>query len=428
MHLGILVVFIAILFGGCATKDVVLSVDNKIDDLSLSQRAVMYISDNGEIVKKDFSLKLKQEYLDKYFSIWDKSFSPASKDAMFWGLSSKRGFGESKRYHNDGFLDEIRMNVDLDSYPSRNDYAIMVKTANVRVLPTDKPRFSSRDGYPFDRWQNSLIFAFTPIRVVHQDITKEWVLIQSAFVSGWVKFDEVAKISKKDMQSFIRSRDFVVPVRDKIPLYYKDRFVAQARIGMLFQKINNKIYGYYRNADGLAVRIPLSYNVKLFSDFPLPFTQSNIANIADSLNLENYGWGGMYENRDCSAFIRDILMNVGIFLPRNSLAQVNAGKSSPYSTYVALPKDNDEKIALIRKFALPFRTILWLKGHIMLYIGEYNNQPIVMHDVWGVQLSEGLNILGGISITTLTPGNEQNGINPPSSLLDRIEAMNIIVK
>ena len=151
-------------------------------------------------------------------------------------------------------------------------------------------------------------------------------------------------------------------------------------------------------------------------------------NIADSLNLENYGWGGMYENRDCSAFIRDILMNVGIFLPRNSLAQVNAGKSSPYSTYVALPKDNDEKIALIRKFALPFRTILWLKGHIMLYIGEYNNQPIVMHDVWGVQSSEGLNILGGISITTLTPGNEQNGINPPSSLLDRIEAMNIIVK
>lgn len=429
MQLSILITFFTfVLFVGCATKDVTLNIDNKINDLSLSQRAVMYISDNKEIVNKDFSLKLKEEYLEKYFSVWNSNFTPSNKESMFWGLSSKKGFGESKRLYNDGFLDELRFNANVDSYPSRNDYAIMIKTANVRVVPTDKPRFSNRDGYPFDRWQNSLIFAFTPIRIVHQDITKEWVLIQSSFVSGWVKFDDVAKISKKDMQSLMNTKYFVVPTRDRIPLFYKDKFIVQARIGMLFQKINNKIYGYYRNADGLAIKIPLSYDKNLFSNFPLPFTQGNIANIADSLNLENYGWGGMYGNRDCSAFIRDVLMNVGIFLPRNSLAQVNAGKSSPYSNYMALPNDNDEKLALIKKFALPFRTIFWLKGHIMLYIGEHNNQPMVMHDVWAVKSSKGLNILGGISITTLIPGNEQNGINPPLSLLDRIEAMNIIVK
>ncbi len=428
MQLVILVTFMVILFGGCATKDVTLDVDNKINDLSLPQRSVMYINDNNKIVDMNFSSQLKKEYLEKYFSVWDKNFSPSDKDTVFWGLSSKRGFGESKRYQNDGFLDEIKFNSDVDSYPSMNDYGIMVKTANVRVVPSDKPRFSTRDGYPFDRWQNSLIFAFTPIRIVHQDITKEWVLIQSSFVSGWVKFDEVAKIHKKDMQFLMKSKNFVVPMRDNIPLYYKDKFIVQARIGMLFQKANNRIYGYYRNTDGVAVRIPFSYDESLFGDFPLPFTQSNIANIADSLNLQNYGWGGMYGNRDCSAFIRDVLMNVGIFLPRNSLAQVNAGKSSPYSSYMALPKDNDEKLELIKNNALPFRTIFWLKGHIMLYIGEYNNEPIVMHDVWGIKSSDGLNILGGISITTLTPGSEQNGLNSPPSLLDRIEAINIIVK
>lgn len=425
MQLHILFAII-VFFCGCATKDAIL--DSKIDDLSLSQRAVMYISDNKEILDRDFSLKLKQEYLDKYFSVWDKNFIPPNKEDVFWGLSSKRGFGESKRYHNDRFLDELRLNADVSSYPSRDEYAIMTKTTNVRVLPTIKPRFSKQDGYPFDRWQNSLIFAWTPIRILHEDKTKEWVLIQSAFVSGWVKFDEVAKMSKKDMQNLMNAKNFVVPTRDRVPLYHDDKFVVQARIGMLFQKINDKIYGYYRNNDGLAVKIPLSFEANLFSDFPLAFNQSNIANIADSLNLENYGWGGMYENRDCSAFIRDVLMNVGIFLPRNSLAQVNAAKSSPYSTYIALPKDNDKKIDLIRQTALPFRTIFWLKGHIMLYIGEYNNEPIVMHDVWAVRSSKGVNILGGISITTLIPGNEQNGINPPSSLLDRIEAMSIIVK
>ena len=191
MQLHILFAII-VFFCGCATKDTIL--DSEIDDLSLSQRAVMYISDNKEILDRDFSLKLKQEYLDKYFSVWDKNFIPPNKEDVFWGLSSKRGFGESKRYHNDRFLDELRLNADVGSYPSRDDYAIMTKTTNVRVLPTIKPRFSKQDGYPFDRWQNSLIFAWTPIRILHEDKTKEWVLIQSAFVSGWVRFDEVAKM------------------------------------------------------------------------------------------------------------------------------------------------------------------------------------------------------------------------------------------
>ena len=414
MKLNILsIIFVIVFFSGCASS----ILDSKIEDLALSQRAVMYISDNKAMINKDFSQKLKKEYLKKHFSIWNKDSIIPSKESVFWGLNSKRGFGESKKLHNDRFLDELKTNSNIDSYPSKNDYAIMIKTANVRVLPTIKPRFSKQDGYPFDRWQNSLIFALTPIRILHEDKTKEWVLIQSAFVSGWVKFDEVAKISKKDMQDLINAKDFVVPLRDRIPLYYKDKFIMQARIGMLFQKINNKIYAYYRNNEGFAVKIPLSFDKDLFAPFPLPFTQSNIANIADSLYLENYGWGGMYENRDCSAFIRDIFMNVGIFLPRNSLSQLNAAKLSPYSSYIKLPNNNDEKIEMIRQKALPFRTILWLKGHIMLYIGEYNENPIVMHDVWAL----GSTLFGGISITTL------NDANSPS-LLDRIEAMNIIVK
>lgn len=424
----------AILFIGCATNqpnqpNPSFSVDSQIRDLNLSQRAIMYISDNNDFADATFSQNLKTEYLKKYFSVWDDDFIPPSKDEMFWGLASKKGFGESKKELQSGFLDELESNMQVDSYPSRRDKAIMVKSADVRVLPTNKPRFSSIDGYPFDRWQNSMIFAFTPVIILHQDKTKEWILIQSSFVSGWVKHDEVALISQQDAASFMENDDFLIPNRDKIPLYFNNQFIENARIGMLFETKENNIYGYYRDDKGLAVKIPIAFDKNDFDVFPLNLNQINIANVADSLNLENYGWGGMYGNRDCSSFVRDVFMNLGIWLPRNSMAQVNYAKNSNYSQYIELPNDNEKKIEIIKKYAKPFRTIFWLKGHIMLYIGETNGQIMAIHDVWGANTSQGVQILGGISITTLTPGIEKNDKNnAPPTLLDRIQSMNIIIK
>lgn len=386
------------------------------------QKAVIYVNDDRDFVSLEQSEAFKKEYLDKYFSIWANDYAIPSKEEMFWGLNARSGFGESKREISPRIFDELESNMQIHLYPSRKQKAIMVKTANVRVLPTIKPRFSKIDGYPFDRWQNSLIFAFTPIIILHQDKTKEWLLIQSSFVSGWVKADEVAILKPKEIEFLRKTKNFLIPNKDRIPLYYKNHFVESARIGMLFPFLNNQIYGFYRDIDGYAVKIPLTIDRNDFSIFPLRANQTNIAQIADSLQLENYGWGGLYGNRDCSAFVRDVLMNLGIWLPRNSLAQVNYAKNSPYSVFMALPKENDRKLEILHNFAKPFRTIIWLKGHIMLYLGEYNGLPIVMHDVWGLSNKNGLEILGGISITTLDSKDSSS-----KTLLDRIESINIVI-
>ncbi|MGX3010202.1 SH3 domain-containing protein [Helicobacter sp. 23-1044] len=402
-------------------------------------------ADSAKIAESKAQSELKKQYLKKHFSVWSEEYPTPKRDDIFWAANTKKGFDETKRAINEAFFDALIKSMNIASYPSMRKKAIMVKTTNMRALPTNKPRFSKNDGFPFDRWQNSLIFAYTPILVLHSTENKEWFLVQSSFVAGWVKADEVAFMGTKEIRE-MQNAEFLLPMRDNIALHHKGQFLQNAFIGMLLQKgeititsrQNKKIkkpqiIAYKRDLNGNALKVKVDFEAGDFVAFPLPFSEVNIAKMITAIGAQNYGWGGMYDNRDCSSFIRDVFANVGIWLPRNSKAQVLHGQITQGSQYLDLPKDNDAKLAFIAKFAKPFRTIIWLKGHIMLYVGAVDGTPIVAHQVWGISGEAGSEILGGVSITTLTP---QIDINSPNfsdegggkkrSLLDRIEAINII--
>ena len=436
------------IFSGCAGR-----VDLLNYKANLPQNSTFYLIDSSDEVDlganvAQFNLdsnldssesktqkELKKQYLKRYFSVWEDNFHAPKKNAMFWAIYEKNGFDESKKPINADFFKALVESMNINSYPSLRKKAIMVKTANIRALPTIKPRFSKIDGYPFDRWQNSLIFAYTPIIVLHSTKNKEWLLVQSSFVSGWVKADEVAFMSDSQVRE-MKGGEFVLPMSDKIPLHHNGAFLQNARVGMLLLRESKKgestkIIAYKRDMNGNAVKIRVDFDKKQFAPFPLPFSEANIAQMIERVGAENYGWGGMYENRDCSSFIRDIFTNVGIWLPRNSKAQVEWGKRKN-GGYMELPDDNDEKIATLLAHAKPFRTIIWLKGHIMLYIGAIAGNPIVAHQVWGISGGGEVEIFSSVSITTLTPKIDFDSVNivkndgDSKTLLDRIKAINIV--
>ena len=440
-------IVVALVCCGCAER-----ADSLNYKANLPQNASFYVENVGDFAKDSIDSAqdsaelldknaLKKAYLKKHFSVWEDNFRPPNAKDIFWAIYDKSGFDESKKPINARFFDNLVESMSLNSYPSLHKIAIMIKSTNIRALPTNKPRFSKIDGYPFDRWQNSLIFAYTPIIVLHSNKNKEWLLVQSSFASGWVKADEVAFVSQKQAKEMIRA-DFVLPMNDKIALYHNGLFLQNARVGMLLPTIkgeSNKgeskrqILAFKRDINGNATKIRVDFDKTLFAPFPLDFSNENIAKMIETIGAENYGWGGMYENRDCSSFVRDIFANVGVWLPRNSKAQVDYGKRANGGEFIALPKDNDEKIAMILSRAKPFRTIIWLKGHIMLYIGALNGNPIVAHQVWGISKGKNTEILSAVSITTLTPQIDidkgiivENDNDSAQSLLDKIEAINIL--
>src|SRR5699024_1832041 len=53
----------------------------------------------------------------------------------------------------------------------------------------------------------------------------------------------------------------------------------------------------------------------------LPYTKENIILQAFKFKDESYGWGGLNNTRDCSAFIMDIYRSFGLRLPRNTQDQ-----------------------------------------------------------------------------------------------------------
>ena len=88
---------------------------------------------------------------------------------------------------------------------------------------------------------------------------------------------------------------------------------------------------------------------------------------------------------------------------------------------------NKEKEKEILAKAIPFQTFIFLPGHIGLYLGQYNKQAVIFHNVWGIRLeNSGRFVIGKTVITSLYPGME----NPDAvkSLMTRVKSFNIIAR
>ena len=90
-------------------------------------------------------------------------------------------------------------------------------------------------------------------------------------------------------------------------------------------------------------------------------------------------------NNDCSAELRSLLMPFGVFLPRNSAAQIEAA-----SRVVDLSQANtDERLRYLKEHGKPFTTLVYIPGHIMLYIGNAaingRSVPMTYQNIWGLR-------------------------------------------
>ena len=127
---------------------------------------------------------------------------------------------------------------------------------------------------------------------------------------------------------------------------------------------------------------------------------------AKEFYAEPYGWGGGYECRDCSATTRDFLGAFGIFLRRNSSKQAEDGHSINIK---GLSKSKKKKTII--SDAEPFRSLLYVPGHIALYLGQYKGEPVIMHTYWGIRKNDKTKLITGRTvITTTEPGKERDDV------------------
>ena len=238
----------------------------------------------------------------------------------------------------------------------------------------------------------------------------------------------MAVVDSKFMKRFKKGK-YAVIVKDNSLLKHNGKKISILKIGTIFPmtkiktkkgKIKNGYIFAVRGKKGKAVlEIATTEKKNLIAKKPIAMTSKNVAFIAKQMYNEPYGWGGLMETRDCSSFTRDFFAPFGLFLRRNSSKQARDGN---YCNIRGVPKNKKKK--LIIKNAKPFRSMLYVPGHIVLYLGQYRGEPVIMHTYWGARLKDGSKkVMARTVITTTEPGRELTNIKESSKLANTLKAI-----
>jgi cell wall-associated NlpC family hydrolase len=359
------------------------------------------------------------------FAPWHLTSPRHTLEQVSWGFKeygNNPGYGKDGRRHPRDWVRRMALNAHIDDYPQGGFPAVTVKRIDFRVLPTRErhsgfPKRLGKD-YPFDNLQESSAPPGTPVLVTHCSRDRKWLLTETSYALGWVPATDVAAVDTEFMRSWESGR-YAVITRDKAPVR-DEKGILRFRVplGAVFPKVGEDaghawILTAVRDTQGKAHLKKAQVPKAAAADKPLLLTPRHAAKLAAELIGEPYGWGGLDDKRDCSALIRDLFTPFGLWLPRNSREQAEAGR---FISLRGLPPA--EKEALIVGRGVPWRTLLWTPGHIMLYIGVHQGEPLIFHSFWSVKTrdaagNKGRVIVGRAAVTTLHPGRELSGSDLP---------------
>jgi len=427
-----------ILFGCMASPDLIRDVSQYKQDHALYFDEKAAASDP---LTENAQNLLDEEYNVIHLSVWHQKepFHALPRRVLddFAKTAAKPGYGENKRLHPPSWARKIQHNAALKNYPNAISRGILIRNSNLRSLPTRSPHFNNANGdisaWPFDNLQRSSVAANTPVLICHHSLDKAWMLVETSFTFGWVPAEDLAYVDEIFVRTWESGR-FAVITRDYTSVLDKDdHFLIQASVGHVFPLVSSR-----EGKVQMMVAVPDKHHHAVIrrgfvaeeaaAPKPLRFNAAHTARIANELIGEPYGWGGMYGHRDCSSMTRDFFAVFGIWLPRHSEDQVRE-----VGTFISLEGMNPEqKEKTIIEKGVPYLTLLWRKGHVMLYIGHKDGRALIFHNIWGIRTKdlngrEGRKIIGQAVITTLEPGKELGNIDSSTgSLLENIAAMNIL--
>lgn len=306
-------------------------------------------------------------------------------------------------------------------------YGFVTKTADERILPTDDPLYAKAGDVNFDELQNSGLTIGEPVLVLHATLNGKWFFVKDRIASGWVLAENMALSSRGDFLKQIDRRASSTGVVTSLHTsIYSDEgmrmFAGVVRMGTVFALKGS-------GAKAMEVAIPRrggDGNVRFATAFIsredmsvgfLPLTPRIILTQAFKALHAPYGWGDMNGGQDCSRFLQMVFATTGVELPRNSGEQARVGvKLGAFTEGISL----NDKADFLHQKAVSAITLLRLRGHIMLYLGEVARMPFVIHSTWSYRerTPEGdlPRYIGRVAVTGLDLGNGSS----KGSLMKRI--------
>lgn len=391
----------------------------------------------------EVSSAVQSQYWYYYFRPWLENEIWIEQNEAMWPLrsySSKKTFyGANLRMVAPQWFDDMRTSSRFEHYGELNITAITLRQSDLRNFPTQLPLFKNPlqagEGYPFDYLQNSGISAMQPLLISHFSKDGLWAYVLSGFATGWIRREDIAYIPKpytkqwmqaKQMHLLTENQPIVANKRDA-----KNQNITlfKSKIGQILPLIESNSTTYTLLAvgprhDGNAHY----YRVYVQADSASPeqnISAQQLGAVIEQLLHQQYGWGDSNALRDCSSTMRDLFSVFSIWLPRNSSQQAKIGTIIDLSSLTT-----KEKRARIVSMGVPFKTLLYRPGHILLYLGLFDDKILVLHNMWGAKLNkEGRSaraLVGQCVISSLEVGSTLTYFDHNSSLLQTLSSMNIL--
>ena len=358
---------------------------------------------NNEIAHKNHTLN----YFDELNSAYGASWVKKSILNAYEGVKNTTTYFEDDNRIDSKFYKDIKKDLNLKSIGEgsiKTRFAITTNYCDQKIVPTDLTLLKKKHQIHFDRNQNSALDIGTPIAILHSTEDGLWYYGIGPTSSGWVHSKDIAFGTKEEISNYLSSKNFVVTTSAKTALKiggnYHDYFRMGVRLPMIMS-IDDETMVLVPTADEEGNLVLTNGTVKTANIHKgyLKYTPENILLQAFKFLYLPYGWGGMYGEQDCSKFIQEVFATVGLKLPRNSTSQSNVGEDK--IELAGLSKNS--KQTFLETSGIIGGTILHLKGHITMYIGEYKGEPYIIHTVWGESSKHFA--LGRTAVTSLNFNN-----------------------
>ncbi|WP_240906159.1 SH3 domain-containing protein [Thermomonas sp. HDW16] len=337
-------------------------------------------------------------------ALWDEAGNPVSKTA----------------------LDAIIANRAMDAIPANQAtrYGMTVKRAALRTFPTALRVFSSQGDTDIDRFQESALFPGDPVLIAHASTDGQWLFVVSPRYAAWV---DAKTIAEGDLASVLgygarapyrvitgaKPRTVFTREEPQLSELQLDMGLRIPLAGVALDKSVNGQHPYtswildlpLRGNDGRLGFAPalLQKNADSAADY-LPLTRANLIRQSFEFLGERYGWGHSYNGRDCSGFVSEVYRSMGVQLPRNTSDQA---VSPVFARTHFEPRDSRET-RMTAVEALDVGDLIYIPGHVMMYIGRIDGRPYVIHDTNGGSVLDTNGALysmhlNAVSLTPLLP-------------------------
>ncbi len=280
----------------------------------------------------------------------------------------------------DNVLTEVRKHFQ-DVKPVR-EFRAAHRGADIRCFPTAKPLYEKAWDESFDMVQCSRLRQGEPVQVVAR--APGFFYVFAPYAEGWVAPEALTPpLSEDQARAMLQPEDFVVVQADRMPVWAKvdgRDLLGMVRLGLRLPLLTEPPTPGGRVRVALPTTSGISQGwldmsgASLSLDYP-KFSRAAVISRALTMLGTPYGWGGVGGTRDCSRFMMDLMGAFGLLLPRNSWMQSRSGVRQ-----VDVSKlDDEDKERAIEQAAEDAVVLLYMKGHIMLFVGRDGDDLFAFH-------------------------------------------------